>query len=222
MATHWLMLIPSLVLLFFPLDILLPKNFIMRELRSLDFDRTGEWRRVPWKLPLLWLDVLRAFGGAWLLRHAWTAHAASGWNHAPVMASALILVVSFVAQMQTRRDADCFFAPLTHIVGLMLALAYLPVAILAIVAGGVCMVAFRSTSAFFFFAAVTVAILGHWVLHLGYWTMMVAILGLVPSLVSLMFRRPLALPIRRVGKEGRRRGVEAAGAYVSESGAKAA
>ncbi len=192
-----MMFLPALLLLFYPVEFFIPKDIRLKQLHNIDFSESGARRRAPWHFPALWTDGVRACLGAFLLRDAWTLEPMAGWlHHVPVIASVLILILSLAAQMHTRRSEEYFLGPLTYMIGLWLALAPLPVAVVAVAAGGVCLVAFRSLSAFFFCGAATVGIFGCVVLHSGPWVAVAAALGLLPCLLSFFFRRSLAVPMR--------------------------
>jgi hypothetical protein len=199
MALNWILFSLALGLLFFPLEILLPKSFCMRELTYIDFGQKSFGKRAPWSFPALWADGIRSFLGAFLLRHAWTIEPGTlvRWLYqVPVIAAFVILSLSLVAQMHTRQSRDRFLAPVVYAIGLWLALLPLPVALVAAAAGGVCMVAFRSLSAFFFFGAFTIVAFGYFVLHKGTWALVGAGLSLLPYLLSMVCRRSLAVPVR--------------------------
>ncbi len=198
MALNWIMFLPALLLLFYPLEVFLPsRSFCMRELGYIDFSQPSARRRGPWTFPALWVDGVRAFLGVWLLRNAWTIESNRDWLHnVPVITSILIISLSIVAQMHARHSRERFLTPVTYVIGLWLALLPLPAALVAVAAGGVCMVAFRSLSAFFFFGASTVVVFGYLALRAGSWAMVAAAVGVMPYMVSMLGRRSLAVPVR--------------------------
>jgi hypothetical protein len=201
------MFFPSLLLLFYPLEVFLPNLICMRELSHLDFSQASVRRRAPWSLQALWLDIIRAFFGGLLLREAWVVEHTKNWWVAnfPLLASLVILLLAIIAQMHTRRSRERFFAPVTFLAGIWLALLPLPVALLAITAGGVCMAAFRSLSSFFFFGALACVVLGYAALHAGLWSILAMALGFVPYFLSLLCGRTLAVPVRVEVVQERRR-----------------
>lgn len=198
MSLNWILFLPALLLLFYPLELLLPRHFGLKELSYIDFGEVGARRRAPWSFPALWSDGIRSFAGAHLLKSAWTLEPFSGrLSHVPVLAVLVILSLSLIVQMHTRRKADRFIAPVSFMIGLWLALLPASVALVAVAAGGVCMVAFRSLTAFFFCGGVAVEVLGYAVLHVGgYWSVAAGVTGLIPCLVSLLGHRRLAVPVR--------------------------
>ena len=198
MALHWIMFLPALLLLFYPLEVFLPsKSFCMRELNYIDFSQASVRRRGPWNFPAFWADGLRSFLGALLLRNAWTIESGRDWLHnVPAVSFFIIISLSIIAQMHARHSRERFLAPVTYVVGLWLALLPLPAALVAVAAGGVCMVAFRSLSAFFFFGAATVGVFGYLALRAGSWAMVAAVIGVVPYILSMLGRRSLAVPVR--------------------------
>lgn len=206
MAIQWVMFLPALLLLFYPVEVLLPKSFYLKDLSYLEFSETGANKRAPWSFPALWSDGLRSFLGAFLLRSAWAVEPSAGWLHrVPYVMSFCILALSLVVQMHTKRTNDRFLAPVSYVAGLWLALLPLPVALVTVMAAGVCMVAFRSLGAFFFCGAATVAGFGHVIMHTGLWSVVAAAIGAMPWMVGLTCQRRLAVPFRvHVIKEHRR------------------
>lgn len=197
MSLNWLLFLPALLVLFYPLELLLPKRFGLKELPYIDFGEAGARRRAPWSFPALWSDGIRSFAGAFMLRSAWTMEAGvGGLYQVPVAAAVVILSLSVIVQMHTTRKGDRFIAPVTFVIGLWLALLPASVALVAVAAGGVCMVAMRSLTAFFFCGAVAVGIFGYGALHAGYWALAAGVIGVMPCLISFLARRRLAVPVR--------------------------
>lgn len=201
MNLNWWMFLPALLLVFFPLDAVLPKRLKFREFDHLDFGEDS-WCRSPeaWWLPAVWLDPLRAFAGAWLLRHAWEIDKFLGGvaRHAPLVASALILAVALGVQLHTRRNRGMLFAPIGYVIGLWFGLLLSPVAVLAMVVGVGCVVAFRSWSAFFVFGAIGAGVIGYLIMRLNPWLLVSVALSILPWFVSAITQRALIFPLRPV------------------------
>ena len=198
------MFLPALLLVFFPLDAVLPRRLKFRDFDRLDFGEDS-WSRSleAWWLPTLWLDPLRAFAGAWLLRNAWVLDESLGGvlRLVPLVASALILAGALGVQLHTRRGQDLVFAPIGYVIGLWFGLVVAPVAVLAMVVGVGCVVAFRSWSAFFVFGAIGVGVIGYLVMRLNPWLLMAVVLSICPWFVSAMTQRTLILPLRSVSPD---------------------
>jgi len=191
------MFFPALLLLFVPAEIFFPKHIRLKILAHIDFSEPKVRRRGPWQLPVAWVNGIRSFLGAWLLYNAWEIEPMSGWiRHLSMVYSFIILTLSIVVQMHTKRSKGFFLAPVVYSIGIWLALIPMPVALVAVAAGTVCMVAFRSLAAFFFFGAAMLGGFGVVVLHTGPWGMVVTVLGLLPCLLSVISGRPLSVPIK--------------------------
>jgi len=151
-------------------------------------------------LPSLWLDPLRAFAGAWLLRNAWALDEFLGGvaRHAPWVASALILAAALGVQLHTRRDRGMLFAPIGYVIGLWFGLLLSPVAALAMVIGVGCVVAFRSWAAFFVFGAIGGGVIGFLVMRLNPWLLAAVALSILPWFISAITQRVLIFPLRPV------------------------
>lgn len=199
MALNWILFSLALALLFFPLEILLSKSFCMRELTYINFSQKSFRKRAPWSFPAMWSDGIRSFLGVFLLRHAFKVEpgTVARWLHnVPLVAVLVILSLSIVVQMHTHQSRDRFLAPVVYVIGLLMALLPLPVVFVSVAAGSVCMVAFRSLSAFFFFTAFTLVVFGYFILHAGPWALTAAGLGVLPYVLSLTCRRSLAVPVK--------------------------
>lgn len=201
MDLNWFMFLPALLLVFFPLDAVLPRRLKFRDFDHLDFGEDSWCRSIEaWWLPTLWLDPLRAFAGAWLLRNAWVVEEslAGAALQVPLVASALILVGALGVQLHTRRAHDMMFAPIGYVIGLWFGLLTIPVAALAMVIGVGCVVAFRSWSAFFVFGAIGSGVIGYLIMRVDPWMLMAVVLSIFPWFVSAMMQRTLILPLRPV------------------------
>jgi hypothetical protein len=203
MTLNWTLFVPALLLLFYPLDRLLPKVCRLRQLGQIDFMESGVWKRAPWWFTGLWVDGIRAFGGAWLLRAAWSIEPVESWvDYTPMIASALILLIAIGVQMTTRRSGEYFLAPLTYVAGVVMALVSTPVALIVLAAGSICMAAFGSLTAFFFIQACVLGSLGCLILNAGPWAVVATGLGFLPCVVSFAAGRPLVVPMKATGSSG--------------------
>ena len=199
MEITWILFVPALLLLFYPLDDLLRGQVRLRDYEGIRNDCYGSgdaWWRQPW----VWVDPLRAFAGGWLLRHAWIVDPLMPefWHDLPLSGMLVILSVALGVQMHTRRDPDVLFAPLGYSAGIILVLLSPQIALLVIVLAGACLMAFRSWSAYFLCGALGAGAFGYLLLHeLNFSIIAVFILLIEPLLISLLAGRELMLPLAR-------------------------
>lgn len=201
MNLNWFMFFPALVLVFFPLDAVLPKRLKFRDFDRLDFGEDSGCRSLEaWWLPTLWMDPLRAGAGAWLLRHAWVLDESLGGiaRHVPLVASAVILAGALGVQLHTRRDHDVVLAPLGYLAGLWFGLLLSPVAALVMVVAAGSVAAFRAWSAFFVFGAIATGVIGFLLMRMDPWMLMTVALSILPWFVSAITQRTLIFPLRPV------------------------
>lgn len=198
MEIEWILFLPALLLLFYPLDDGLRGRVRLRDYERLRNDRLGAsdaWWRQPW----VWVDPLRAFAGGWLLLHSWTIEPPlpGVWRHLPVFGSLLVLALAVGVQMHTRRDDEVLFAPVGYCAGLLFAVLPAEVAVLVVALAGVSLMAFRGWSAFFLCGAFAAGVFGFMILRVNFWMLAAVVLMLEPLLLSLMARRELMLPVAR-------------------------
>ncbi len=201
MEIIWIRFVPALLLLFYPLDDFLRGKIRLRDYEAIRNDSMGAF--TGWlRQPSAWLDPVRAFFGAWLLRHAWVMEADAAvpglWFHLPLFGTLLILTLALGVQMHTRRDTEALFAPLGYTGGIVFVLLPPEVAVLVIALAGVCLMAFRHWGAFFFFGALGSGVIGYMVLRVDYWMVASVILMIEPLMISLLVRRELLLPMHHV------------------------
>jgi hypothetical protein len=198
MEINWILFIPALVLLFYPLDRLLGDRIRTRDYESVRNDppkAADAWWRQRW----IWVDPLRAFAGAWALRTTWTVDLSEPglWQHLPVLITMPVLALAIAAQMHTRREDDVFFAPLGYCAGLLFALLPAQVASLVVLFAGACMMGLRNWSAFFFCGALGAGALGYLILRVDFWVAASVLLLLEPLLLGMLMSRKLELPVPR-------------------------
>lgn len=199
MTILWSLFVPGVLLLLIPADRLLSRRV---ELRSFDCFQSLEDSprfRPWWWVPALWLDPLRGFFGAYLLRHA-IAIDPSTWQLVPKGAYALLvalLAIAVMAQTLTRRgDGDVLLAPLGFVAGIAIALAPWPVALLGIVSALLGLFAFRQFHAYFAFGLGAITLLG-FVFDRGMiWVLPAAGAFALPLAAGLVMGATLELPTR--------------------------
>ncbi len=199
MAIHWILFIPALLLLFYPLD-----NWLRGRISLRDFEHVHRERRPTdvhywWRAPYFWIDPLRAFAGAWLLRHSWQIEPPLPglWRHLPLLVSLIVLILSVGVQMHTRRDENTLFAPIGYSSGLVFALLPPQIAVLVVILAGACLVGFRRWSAFFISGAIGAGVMGYMILQMDDWMLISVVLLMEPCLLSLLAGRELRLPVLR-------------------------
>ncbi|CAM2916498.1 hypothetical protein [Rariglobus hedericola] len=199
MEINWLLFLPALLLVFYPLDNWLHGHHVRlrdyERLREDRLDAPDAWWRQPW----FWVDPLRAFAGSWLLRNAWVIEPPLPglWRHLPLLATVVVLALAVGVQMHTRRDDGVLFAPVGYTAGIVFGLMPPEVAILVVVLAGACLMAFRGWGAFFFCGSAAAGIFGYLILKVDVWMAATVLLLIEPLLLSLLVRRQLRLPISR-------------------------
>lgn len=199
MTVDWLEFVPGVLLLLTPADRLLSTHV---ELRSFDcFRRQHDGRpfRPWWWVPALWLDPLRAFGGAFLLRQSLALNTPY-WSLAETSAYALmlaILAVGIVAQAFARRaDRGVLLAPIGFIGGTAMALTPWPVGVIGIVAAFLGLFGFRQFYAFFAFGLAAILLLGFVLDAPPMWIIPAACAFALPIVLSLVTSSTLEFPVR--------------------------
>ena len=199
MTIQWGILLPAIVLLFYPADRILPQNLRLRTYGQLcDPARAHRHRWWLWQ-PALWADALRCGASIWLIDFAPTP-IGTGAGGKPVVLLGGLLLVGVLPQMVTLRKAATMYAPLGYVFAALFVLlpfaAALPVAVLGVVA----LMALREFPAIFFGGAVVAAVLGY--LFSGAVTTVAILAGVfvLPVVVSTMFRCKLVLPVQSRGE----------------------
>lgn len=198
MKINWLLFVPALLLLFYPLDHLLPGRIRLRSYESIRNDPLGA-RDAWWRQPWIWINPLRSCAGGWLLHNAWTIEPPlpGFWRHLPFFGTLLVLALAMGVQMHTRRADDVLLAPVGYSAGIVFALLPPEIAVLVIMLAGACLMAFRSWSAFFFCGAVGALAFGYLILRWNFWMLATVVLMIEPVVLSLLAKRELLFPVLR-------------------------
>jgi hypothetical protein len=142
---HWAVGIPALLVMFYPLDALLPAGVQQRSLEQVLAARSEVGLR-PWRWQVLWLlEPVRAFGGAWLLQSVFQSNAHTAW--AP--AFDISLACGVVLQLWTKRAPLTAWAPIGYCAGLVIFLLPWWAAPVVLVGGVAGMLWLRTWSGFF-------------------------------------------------------------------------
>lgn len=200
MTIQWALFVPSVLLLLFLADRLLSANV---ELRSFDcFHRLGgvSPARPWWWVLALWLDPVRGFAGAYLVREALAANHTQ-WETVskPAYAAAVaLLALAVVVQTFTRRgDRGVLLAPLGFVAGVVLALMPWPVALIGVVTGLLGLFGFRQFYAYFAFGGVAIGVLGFVLAAPGIWIVPAAGVFLLPVVTGVVADCTLEVPARK-------------------------
>lgn len=195
MEINWPLLLPAVVLLFYPLDRLLPAYMKCRTIDAL-LDPAAKHRRKWWRWqPELWADVVRVAAATWFIDFALEPESGKmGWVVTLVIG--FILAVGVCCQMRTRREEESVFAPLSYLLGVMLVLLP-PTATAAIfVLEVAALAAFRSYVAFLLAGVVLTTgltfLLGGDILT----GVMLAGVHAVALMASFLMEGELVLPVR--------------------------
>jgi len=189
----------GVLLLLFPADRLLSRAVSLRTIDEFNHLNSNSRFRPWWWVPALWLDPLRAFAGAWLLR--WSLDlSATRWDQLPktnYVWFVALLGLGVVAQLFTRKgDGAVLLAPVGFVTGVAAALAPWPVAALSLLSAGLGLFGLRQFGAFFLFGAAALALLGL-ALDAAVWRIAPAAgVFAFPILMNLITGRPLELPTR--------------------------
>jgi hypothetical protein len=195
MQISWLFLAPALVLLLVPIGLF---NSGLRH-RAIHSEWRGYWKRIL-SLPQHYLDLVRAFGGAWLLTHSVAPNpdAAGLLRFAAFGAVTASAVVAVALQALVCRERDSVHAPFAFLIGL--ALGVLP----PLTAGAALIFAFTLTvgsrvPALFFFALAASSVVFGFVFigpKAAFVVAPMAAAALLPWLASLLLHRELVVTHR--------------------------
>lgn len=189
MQLDWLKLLLALICLLTPISLFHGRRV---RFRALERDWQGYWGRTL-GLGLHTIDLGRAALGAWLLYEAVQTdpQVRSLARHAPVIIRLAVLALAVLLQTLLCREPEAANAPFAFAAGLMLGVLPPAVAFFALILALVLAAGANAPAAFFPLAAVTVASLG--LLLEGkralFLLTTVAVVLLLPWLVSLLFRR---------------------------------
>lgn len=195
MEINWGVFIPSLLLLLYPLDRLLPAKLKCRSYENL-IDPAFRHRRRWWRWqPELWLDVVRIAVAAWFMKFSLVPVDSAGGKLVALLLGAM-LTVGLCMQMITRRKEDTLLAPLSYVLGMTF--AFLPpsaaIAVFALAVVG--MGAIQDFNAYFVTGAAAAAAMGY--LFAGSITITAVLTAIffLPALIGMLTGRKLLLAVR--------------------------
>ena len=147
---HWAVGIPALLVLFFPIDALLPAGVQARTYEEVLAKRKEVGLR-PWRWQVLWLtEPLRAYGAAWLFSEVLKSHEQT----ASPYALGIALACGVVLQLWTKREPLTAWAPIGFCAGLLCLVLPWWAAGVAIAGGAAAVLWLRTWSAFFLAGAI--------------------------------------------------------------------
>lgn len=186
------------LLLLFPADRLLSGRVRLRSFESFQTLENSPRRRAWWWVPLLWLDPLRGFAGAWSLR--WSLPTAGqDWAAAekiPYAAVVAVLCAGVACQMFRRGEREALLAPLGFVGGIVAALTPWAVACIGLAMALTAMNAFRRFQAFFAAGFAVVGCLGLALKAEPRWLILALVILALPGVVGVTSGRPLEIPAR--------------------------
>lgn len=203
-TTHWDLLAPALLLLWFPADRLLSSSVRLRSLETFTTLERSPQRLPWWCVPALWLDPIRAFGGTLLLEQALALDLTDArWALLPKASYSIVnavLAIAVLIQMFTRRREEVMLAPIGFVGGVVAALVAWPVALIAFSMAIAGVFAFRQFHAFFWIGFVMVALLGFLLRSEIAWLATGLGVLALPLAATLVTGRTLELPTRGPAK----------------------
>lgn len=197
-SAHASLFAPGLLLLLFPADRLLSSVIELRSFAFFHRLENSPGHQRWWRVPLLWLDPLRGFAGAWLLT-APLRETPTSWAALPKPAYALVaamLAASVVCQLPTRRDRTALLAPVGFVAGMVVALVPWTVSLLGLTLATTAMLGFRQYHAFFTVGLFTVCGLGFAFRAEVPWLIPAVVVLALPIMASVATGRSLELPVR--------------------------
>jgi len=198
MIIHWGLLVPGMLLLFYPADRLLSSVVQLRSFDCFQSLENSARHRPWWWVPVLWLDPLRGFLGGVLLKQSFGL-VSIYWSQTAIPEYYTfigLLTLAIWCQTYTRRDADVMLAPIGFIIGLIVALTTWQVALGGLIIGLTGLFAFRQFHGFFIMALGAVALLG-FVLEVKAMWLVPAVGALsLPMLISFLSSNDLEIPTR--------------------------
>lgn len=198
LPAHASLFAPGLLLLLFPADRLLSSAIELRSFAFFQRLENSPGHQRWWWVPLLWLDPVRGFAGAWLLT-APLRETPTFWAALPKPAYALVVAVlaaSVLCQLPTRRDRTALLAPVGFVAGIVAALVPWTVSFLGLTLATTAMLGFRQFHAFFTVGLFTVCGLGFAFQAEVPWLMPAVGVLALPIMASVATERSLELPIR--------------------------
>ena len=195
MTIAWGLFLPSVVLLYYPAERIMPTGQKLRTYSQLS-DPAQRHRHSWWRWqPALWADALRIAAAVWLLNFSIVPAAGESRALAVVLLGGL-LMLALIPQMVTRRKPDAMFAPVGYVLAVLFVLLPLSAALPAAVLGIVGLMAIRDFTAFFIGGSLMAVLLGYFLGGSLVTSCMVAAIFALPAIVSAMFRCKLVLPVR--------------------------
>jgi len=195
MIIAWGILLPSVVLLYYPAERIIPFGHKLRTYSQLS-DPAQRHRHSWWRWqPALWADALRIAAAVWLLDFSIVAEAGESRALAVVTLGGL-LMLGLIPQMVTRRKPDAMFAPAGYVLAVLFVLLPLSAALPTAVLGIVGLMALRDFTALFLVGGLMSVLLGYLLGGSVVTSCMVAAIFALPAIVSAMFRCKLVLPVR--------------------------
>lgn len=195
MTIAWGIFLPSVVLLYYPAERIMPTGQKLRTYSQLS-DPAQRHRHSWWRWqPALWADALRIAAAVWLLNFSIVPAAGESRALAVVLLGGL-LMLALIPQMVTRRKPDAMFAPVGYVLAVLFVLLPLSAALPAAVLGIVGLMAIRDFTAFFIGGGLMAVLLGYFLGGSLVTSCMVAAIFALPAIVSAMFRCKLVLPVR--------------------------
>jgi hypothetical protein len=195
MTIDWVLMLPALLMLLWPGD-----RLIFSDVELLSFDRMGNRseriNRRRW-VYVRWLDPIRAFGGAFLLKISLPL-TTDLWLYLPGKEYGLFVTVlglGMIAQLFTRRETGVLLAPVGYGVGMLFALVPWPEAAVAVISGITSLFAFRQVGSFFGFAAMVVGLVGMLFETPIIWLLPAVGMLLTPVVAGLITGRSLEIPV---------------------------
>lgn len=194
----WVVLIPALLFLFFPVQILLPPSAVFRV-----YEQTpprGSGRYPWWWTAAVWLDPICGFGGGFLLHQfvfSVPPEAKGILAMTPALATFGVILISILVRMPVRRDRRACFAPLGFMLGVLFSLMPPLVAGIALLLGLCGVGGFRHFGGGFVVSAVAVAAAALLFKVPNIEVVLTAVLVLLPFVFSAATYRVLTFPSRR-------------------------
>jgi hypothetical protein len=198
MTIDWSLFLPAMLLLLFPADRLLSTKVQLRTFESFRSLENSPRFRPWWWVPALWLDPIRGFAGALLLKWA-LAIVSARWTLEQKPAYWLLvglLGFAVLCQSFTRRDREALLAPMGFVAGIVLALMPPAVALIGFATAVLSVFAFHRFHAFFTAGLAMVALLGVLLDTHFMWLAPAVVVLAVPLALGAITGRSLELPTR--------------------------
>lgn len=200
MTISWGYLLLGLILALFPGKILRGdecRHFNCEQLVRRMTDKTRKRRRW-WKLPAVWIDPVRGFFAAWLLKDALVRNPGAHGLEAqlPTLLPMLILTVGLTVQTSGNREKSQLVAPAGYLAGLMIGWLPWMISVPAVILGGSSAVAFRRWEAAFAIGSATTLIIGYFFMGKSIPLIWAAGVFAWPMFLAWLTGSKLVLPVR--------------------------